>query len=85
MLLHFFCPANIYRPSLYKVRLGRHNPKPIQLLNLKKKKKKTFYSELYALQRIEVYFLNFHFHLFLKNIKFFFYQKTSQNFELYII
>ena len=37
----FFCPANIYRPCLGKVRLGRPNPKLIQLLNfyLGRKKK----------------------------------------------
>ena len=37
----FFCLANIYRPSLGEVQLGRPNPKPIPVLNfyLKKKKK----------------------------------------------
>ena len=52
----FFCLANnTYRPSLGKVRLGRSNPKPIQPLNfyLRRKSKNPFYSELYALQRIE--------------------------------
>ena len=40
-VLAFFCPANIYRPSLGKVRLGRPNPKPLKPLNfyLRKKKK----------------------------------------------
>ena len=32
-VLFFFCAANIYWPSLGKVRLGRPNPKPIQPLN----------------------------------------------------
>ena len=37
------------------VRLGRSNPKSIQALNfyLRRKRKKTFYSELYALQRAD--------------------------------
>ena len=51
----FFCPVNIYRPTLGKVGLGRPNPKPIQPLNfyLRRKRKNPFYSELYALQGIE--------------------------------
>ena len=55
---HFLCPANIYRPSLGKVLLGRPNPKLIQLLNfyLRIKRKKSLYSELYALQRTEAGF-----------------------------
>ena len=54
-VLAIFCPANIYRPSLGKVQLGRPNPKPIQPFNfyLGRKRKKPFYSELYALQWIE--------------------------------
>ena len=45
----FFCPANIYRTSLQKVRLGRPNPHPTTTARfLSQKKKKTFYSELYA-------------------------------------
>ena len=37
----FFCPGNIYRSSLGKVRLGRPNPKPPQPLNfyLRRKRK----------------------------------------------
>ena len=37
----FFCEANIYRPGLGKVRLGRPNPKLLQPLNfyLRRKKK----------------------------------------------
>ena len=46
----FFCPANIYRPSLGKVRLGRPNSKPIQALNIYLRRKRPLYSELYALQ-----------------------------------
>ena len=39
--IFIFFPANIHRPSLGKVRLGRPNPKPIQPLNfyLRRKKK----------------------------------------------
>ena len=49
MFVPFFCPANIYWPSLGKVRLGRPNPKPLQPLNFYlRRKKKLFYSELYA-------------------------------------
>ena len=29
----FFCPANIYEPSLMKVQLGRPNATPLQQLN----------------------------------------------------
>ena len=37
----FFCPANIYSPSLEKVQLGRPNPKLLQPLNfyLRRKEK----------------------------------------------
>ena len=48
-------PANIYRPSLGKVWFDRPNPKQIQPLNFQEKKK-TFYLELYALQRTEAGF-----------------------------
>ena len=37
---HFFCPANIYRPSLGKVRLGRPNQKLIQPPNFYLRRKK---------------------------------------------
>ena len=37
----FFCPANIYRPSLGKVWLGRSNPKLIQPLNFYLRRKKS--------------------------------------------
>ena len=50
-VLAFFCLANIYRPSLGKVQLGRPNPTQLQRLNFYlRRKKQTFYSELYALQ-----------------------------------
>ena len=53
----FFCEANIYRPGLGKVRLGRPNPKLLQPLNFYfRRKKKTFYSELYAQQRYDARF-----------------------------
>ena len=49
----FFCPANIYRPSLGKVRLGRPNPNQSQLINFYLRIKKIpSYSELYELQCI---------------------------------
>ena len=32
-VLAFFCPANIYRPSQGKARLGRNNPTQLQRLN----------------------------------------------------
>ena len=35
----FFCPANIHRPSLGKVQLGRPNPNLAQSLYLRRKKK----------------------------------------------
>ena len=40
-VLAFLCLANIYRPSLGKVQLGRPNPTPVQLLNfyLRRKRK----------------------------------------------
>ena len=57
-VLAFFCPADIYRPSLGKVRLGRPNPNLSQSLNiyLRRKGKKSFYSEFYALQCIVIRF-----------------------------
>ena len=39
-----FCSANIYRPSLGKVWLGRLNPKPIQPLNFYLRRKRKKYS-----------------------------------------
>ena len=71
-----FTPANIYRPHLGKVQLGRPNPNLSQSLNIYlRRKKKTFYSELYAQQWIAVQFSIFNFFkLFLKM-----YHKTWQN------
>ena len=63
-------PANIYRPSLGKVQLGRNCPNLYQSLNicLRRKIEKTFYSELYGLQCIVVRFLIFIFIYFKKII-----------------
>ena len=74
----FFCPANIYRPSLGKVRLGRPNPNLSQPINIYlRRKKKTFYSELYAHNVLQFdfwFWFSFFFKLFLKM-----YHKTWQN------
>ena len=71
LFLPFFCPANIYRPSLGKVWLGRPNPKPIQPLNfyLRRKRKKQLFSELYALQGFGARFSILIFIYFLKILK----------------
>ena len=60
MFLHFFCLANIYRPSLGEVQLGRPNSTPLQGLNFYLRKKN---SELHALHPNCPIF-NFNFHLF---------------------
>ena len=69
-VLAFFCPANIYMPSLGKVRLGRPNPTPFQrfYFYLRRKKQQPFYSEFYALQHCAVHIpiFNFDFDLFKK-------------------
>ena len=51
----FFCLANIYRPSLGKVRLGRPNQNRFShsIFITEEKEKNKFCSELYALQWIE--------------------------------
>ena len=74
----FFCPANIYRPSLGKVQLGKPNSIPIQALNIyfRRKRKRPLYSELYALQQ---YRARFSILIFIKK-KIVFYQKTGQNY-----
>ena len=81
----FFCLANIYRPSLGKVRLGRPNLKPLQPLNfyLRRKRKNPFYSELYALQVCDAAEPNFQFlfSFILKKIKNKFIKKNCQNSE----
>ena len=58
VLAFFFCPANIYIPSLGKVRLGRTNPNQSQSLNIypRMEIKRRFYSEFYALQCVAVQF-----------------------------
>ena len=55
IICSFFCPLNIYTPSLEKVRLGRPNPKPLQPLYFYLWRKRPFYSELYA-QRYDARF-----------------------------
>ena len=50
--MSFFCHANMYRPSLGKVQLGRPNPKPIQpLIFLSQKKKKTLLRMIPAIHK----------------------------------
>ena len=81
-----FCPANIYRPSLGKVRLGRPNPKLVQPLNFYLSRKKIpFYSELHALQRYDARFLILILIYFLKNIKNVFKKTLSNICNMYII
>ena len=83
----FFCPANIYRPSLEKVRFCRPNPNPLQPLNfyLTRKRKKAFCWELYALQRIKAWFSIMIFISFLKNIEKFVSKNLSIFFPIFII
>ena len=74
----FFCLANIYRPCLGKVQLGRPNgpnPNQPQSLNFYLRRKiitKTFYSDLYALH-VSLYDFHF-FKFFFLNVK-----KACQN------
>ena len=83
----FLCPANIYRPSLGQVWLGRPNPKPIAGLNfyLRRRKKRPFYSELYALQRYRAWFSILIFMYFLKKITNFLFKNVSKFWTIYII
>ena len=62
----FFCPANIYRPSLGKVRLGRPNPKLLQPLNFycKRKRKKPILLRIVCTTMYRSLIFNFDFHLF---------------------
>ena len=66
----FVCLANIYRPSLGKVQLGRPNPKPLQPLNfyLRKKKKKTILLRIVCTTTYWSQIFNFYFHLFFLKI-----------------
>ena len=74
----FFYPANIYRPSLGKVQLGRPNQNLIQPLNFYLRRKKKHYPEFNALQQNDA-----DFKLFKKKIIFF--QKISNFLTIYII
>ena len=66
MFLPFFCPANIYRPSLGKVQLSRSNP-TLQRLNFYLvRKKKTLLRIVCPTNPWIPIFIDFH--LFLKNI-----------------
>ena len=65
----FFCPENIYRPSLGKVRLGRPNPKPIQPLYFYlRRNKKTVLLRIVYPTTVWCPIYNFDFNLFKKNI-----------------
>ena len=68
LFLLFFCLANIYRPSLGKVRLGKPNPKPVQAFNfyLSKREKKTILLRIVCSTMVQRSIFNFDFHLFLK-------------------
>ena len=77
----FFCLANIYRPSLRKVRLGRPNPKPIQPLNFYlRREKKTILSRIVCTTMVWSPIFNFDFNLFLKYLKMLF-QKPVKNIQ----
>ena len=64
----FFCWANIYRPSLGKVQLGRPNPKLIQPLNfyLRRKRNKNILLRIVCATADWSWIFNFNFHLFKK-------------------
>ena len=66
----FFCLANIYRPSLGKVWLGRPNSKPIPPHNfyLGRRKKKTILLRIVSNTTVQSPMFNFDFHLFLKKL-----------------
>ena len=87
IVLAFFCPANIYRPSLRKVQLGRPNPKPLQPLNfyLRRNKKRPFHSELYAEQWYDAQFSILIFIYFFKNILKFYRKTLSKLWTIYKI
>ena len=67
---HFFCMANIYRPSLRKVRLGIPDPQPLQPLNfyLRRRKKKTILLRIVCTTTLQSPLFNFDFHLFFKKL-----------------
>ena len=72
----FFCQANIYKPSLGKVQLGRPNPKQIPELNFYLgKKKKTILLRILSTTTVQSAIFNFDFHLFKKKILIFFIKK----------
>ena len=77
-----FCPANIYRPSLWKVRLGRPTQNRFShLIFISEEKEKTHSTQnCMHNNRLKIDF-QFSFFLIFKKT----YQKTCQNFELYII
>ena len=82
----FLYLANIYRPSLGKVQLGKPNPNQYKSLNFcLRRGKKIFYSELYALQHLRSDFqFSFSFifkKLFLKNAS----KNLSKCLTIYII
>ena len=65
----FFCPHHIYSPSLGKVRLGKPNPNQHNSLNFYlKRKKTTFYLELYTQHLASDFQFSFSF-IFKKYIK----------------
>ena len=80
----FFCPANIYRPSLRKVRLGRPKTDSAAQFLSHKKKKNPILLRIVCTTTDWSPILNFDFHLFLKFIKKN-YKKNSTFLTIYII
>ena len=76
-----FFLANIYRPSLGKVQLGRPNPTQLQRLNFYPRKKNILL-RIICTTNPQILIFNFDFHLLLKNILINLYKKMF--FKLYI-
>ena len=66
MFLPFFCLANIYRPSLGKMRLGRPNQNQSISLKFYLRKKKNILLRIVCTTMFRYLNFNFDFHLFLK-------------------
>ena len=82
----FICPANIYRPSLEKVWIGRPNSTPLQRLNfyLRRKKKHSNQNCMhYKFTTLHCLIFNFDFHLFKKKSMFFFSKKRQIFYYIY--
>ena len=85
-VLAIFCPANIYRPSLGKVWLGRPNPKLMPALNLYlRRKKKTILLRFLCTTTVQILIFNFDFNLILKKNNFLISKNVSKLRTIYII